>query len=168
MSDLVSDEGMGKRSRARYLAFGVNGVGVALMIVVFAHTGGLVGAEVGVAGGTAVLAQRILEAVFGDDAVRRLAKRAKTDLDDRVEALMSGELVRFHEVLAAQQVEPEQAERLRAAVEDVQRYRADGLPEVDADDTPPALAPAEPAAGLADPEPVQGELLDAPPEAERR
>ena len=50
---LVADEGMTKRSRARFLAFGVNGVGVALMILVFAHTGGLVGAEVGVAGGTA-------------------------------------------------------------------------------------------------------------------
>ncbi|MCP6135007.1 ABC transporter, partial [Klebsiella pneumoniae] len=74
--DLVADEGMGKRSQARFLAFGVNGVGVALMIVVFAHTGGLVGAEVGVAGGTAILAQRVLEAVFGDQAVRRLAETA--------------------------------------------------------------------------------------------
>ena len=70
---LVADEGMSRRSRARFLALGVNGVGVALMIVVFAHTGGLVGAEIGVAGGTAVLAQRVLEAVFGDQAVRRLA-----------------------------------------------------------------------------------------------
>ena len=80
---------MGKRSKARFLALGVNGVGVALMIVVFAHTGGLVGAEVGVAGGTAVLAQRVLEAVFGDQAVRRLAETAKEDLDARVQALMS-------------------------------------------------------------------------------
>ena len=42
---------MTKRSRARFYALGINGVGVALMIVVFAHTGGLVGAEIGVAGG---------------------------------------------------------------------------------------------------------------------
>ena len=39
--DLVSDEGMGRRAKARYLALGVNGVGVALMIVVFAHTAGV-------------------------------------------------------------------------------------------------------------------------------
>ena len=84
--DLVADEGMGKRSKARFMALGVNGVGVALMIVVFAHTGGLVGAEVGVAGGTAVLAQRVLEAVFGDQAIRRLAETAKEDLDARVQA----------------------------------------------------------------------------------
>ena len=100
--DLVADEGMSKRSKARFLALGVNGVGVALMIVVFAHTGGLVGAEIGVAGGTAVLAQRVLEAVFGDQAVRRLAETAKEDLDARVQALLANELVRYHAVLDRQ------------------------------------------------------------------
>ena len=90
---------MSKRSRARFYALGVNGVGVALMIVVFAHTGGLVGAEIGVAGGTAVLAQRVLEAVFGDQAIRRLAQTAKDDLDARVQALLADELVRYHMIL---------------------------------------------------------------------
>ena len=126
--DLVADEGMGKRSKARYLALGVNGIGVALMIVVFAHTGGLVGAEVGVAGGTAVLAQRVLEAVFGDQAIRRLAETAKEDLDARVQTLMSNELLRYHRALDALAVEPEQAERLRRSAAAVQAARADGLP----------------------------------------
>jgi hypothetical protein len=126
--DLVADEGMGKRSKARFLALGVNGVGVALMIVVFAHTGGLVGAEVGVAGGTAVLAQRILEAVFGDQAIRRLAQTAKDDLDGRVQTLLSEELLRYHRVLDRLQVDAEQAERLRAAATAVQQARAGGLP----------------------------------------
>jgi hypothetical protein len=111
--DLVADEGMSRRARARFLALGVNGVGVALMIVVFAHTGGLVGAEVGVAGGTAVLAQRLLEAVFGDQAVRRLAQTAKDDLDGRVEVLVSGELVRYHAALDSLGIDPELAGRLR-------------------------------------------------------
>ncbi|MGV8848115.1 MAG: ABC transporter [Propionibacteriaceae bacterium] len=113
--DIVSTEGAGKRTRARVAAFGVNGVGVALMLVAFAHTGGLVGAEVGVAGGTALLAQRVLEAVFGDDAVRRLAKQAKEDLDARVEGLLAGELSRFHEALDAIGVDAGQAERIRSA-----------------------------------------------------
>ena len=99
--DLVADEGMGKRSKARFMALGVNGVGVALMIAVFAHTGGLVGAEVGVAGGTAVLAQRVLEAVFGDQAIRRLAETAKDDLDARVQTLLASELLRYHAILDA-------------------------------------------------------------------
>jgi hypothetical protein len=126
--DLVANEGMGKRSQARFLAFGVNGVGVALMIVVFAHTGGLVGAEVGVAGGTAILAQRVLEAVFGDQAVRRLAETAKEDLDARIQALMSSELLRYHALLDALELDPDAPGRLRDVAARVEAARADGLP----------------------------------------
>ena len=121
---LVADEGMTKRSRARFLAFGVNGIGVALMIVVFAHTGGLVGAEVGVAGGTALLAQRVLEAVFGDQAVRRLAETAKTELDARVEALMSEELLRYHALLDALAVDAGLGPALREAASSVEAARS--------------------------------------------
>ena len=56
--DLVRTEGGDKRATARFLAYGVNGLGVVLMVVVFASTGGLTGAEVGIAGGTAVLGQK--------------------------------------------------------------------------------------------------------------
>jgi hypothetical protein len=126
--DLVADEGMSRRAKARFFALGVNGIGVALMIVVFAHTGGLVGAEVGVAGGTAVLAQRVLEAVFGDQAVRRLAETAKTELDTRVEALLAGELLRYHALLDSLGVEASQAGALREAVRAVEAARPQGLP----------------------------------------
>jgi hypothetical protein len=165
--DLVADEGMGKRSKARYLALGVNGVGVALMIVVFAHTGGLVGAEVGVAGGTAVLAQRVLEAVFGDQAIRRLAETAKDDLDARVQALMSGELLRYHQVLDALAVQPEQAERLRTAAAGVQAARADGLPAGSAAELPggadeAALPPVEERRSIEAPTVTQIPALEAP------
>jgi hypothetical protein len=119
---------MSKRSRARFYALGVNGLGVALMIVVFAHTGGLVGAEIGVAGGTAVLAQRILEAVFGDQAIRRLAETAKDDLDGRVQALLSAELLRYHKVLDALRIDPDQAEALRDAAAAVELACEGGLP----------------------------------------
>jgi hypothetical protein len=122
--ELVSDEGSGRRTKARIAAFGVNGVGVALMLVAFAHTGGLVGAEVGVAGGTAVLAQRVLEAVFGDDAVRRLARKAKDDLDARVEGLLAGELSRFHAALDAVGIDPQVAERIRTAAVNADEGRA--------------------------------------------
>jgi len=139
--DLVADEGMSKRSKARFYALGVNGIGVALMIVVFAHTGGLVGAEIGVAGGTAVLAQRILEAVFGDQAIRRLAKTAKDDLDARVQVLLADELVRYHKVLDALAVEPDQSERLRDAAAAVELARESGLPVSEIDEA--ALPPGE-------------------------
>jgi hypothetical protein len=132
---------MSKRSKARFYALGVNGVGVALMIVVFAHTGGLVGAEIGVAGGTAVLAQRVLEAVFGDQAIRRLAQTAKDDLDARVQALLADELVRYHMIVNGLGVESDQAARLRQVARAVEEARAGGLPAgVEAE---VALPPAE-------------------------
>ena len=145
--ELVSDEGSGRRTKARIAAFGVNGVGVALMLVAFAHTGGLVGAEVGVAGGTAVLAQRVLEAVFGDDAVRRLAKKAKDDLDARVEGLLAGELSRFYAAVDAVGIDPPVAERIRTAAVAADEGRAPemhqlGVTAVGAGDTP-VIAPYE-------------------------
>jgi hypothetical protein len=112
--DLVSTEGAGRRATARYLSFGVNGLGAALMVAIFASTGGLTTAEVGVAGGTALLAQRLLEAVFGDDAVRRLTQVAHDDLTRRVGALLDAEADRFRTLLDAADVRD--GERLRAAV----------------------------------------------------
>ncbi len=112
--DMVRVEGADKRSTARYLAYGVNGLGVALMMVIFASTAGVTGAEIGVAGGTALVAQKILEAVFGDQAVRRLAIDARADLHARVEALWLAEQARFFAVLDEQQTVPGTGERLRA------------------------------------------------------
>ena len=69
--------GPDKRTTARFLAYGVNGLAVSLMVVVFASTAGITGAEVGIAGGSALLGQKLLEAVFGDQALRSLAERAR-------------------------------------------------------------------------------------------
>ncbi|MBD8868888.1 ABC transporter [Nocardioides sp. MJB4] len=114
--DMVRSEGADKRTTARFLAYGVNGLSVALMVVVFAHTGGvLVGAEAGIAGGSAVLGQKLLEAVFGDNAVRRLAERARKDLQTRVEALMAEELERYLRLLDALGVQEGAADRVRDA-----------------------------------------------------
>ncbi|WP_129786918.1 dynamin family protein [Promicromonospora panici] len=93
--ELVREQGESKRGKARALSFGVNGLGVALMIFVFASTGGLTGIEVGIAGGSAVLAQRLLEAVFGEDAVRRLALQARDRLRARIQAVMDGQAARY-------------------------------------------------------------------------
>ena len=49
--EMVRTEGADKRGTAKFLAYGVNGLSVALMIVVFAHTAGVTGAEAGIAGG---------------------------------------------------------------------------------------------------------------------
>lgn len=89
--DLVRDEGKDRRTTARILAIGTNSVGVILMLVMFSHTAGLTGGEIGIAGGTAVLAQRLLEAVFGDQAVRNLASAARRLLMERTQELFTRE-----------------------------------------------------------------------------
>ncbi len=157
---LVSEVGASKRSTARYLALGVNGVGVALMILVFTQTGGLTGAEVGVAGGTAVLAQRLLEAVFGEDTVRRLTKQAKEQLDARIEGVLAVELERYHKALAATGVQPEQAAALRQAVAEVSA-QVGGEPSLSAAAGREALDPSRARALPApEPPPVSGVVLD--------
>lgn len=95
LMELIRTEGQGKRTQARWLSFGINGLGAALMIVVFSMTAGLTGLEIGVAGGTAVVGQKLLEAVFGEDAVRRLAKTARDDLHARCQRLLQAEQQKF-------------------------------------------------------------------------
>jgi energy-coupling factor transporter ATP-binding protein EcfA2 len=118
--DLVREEGQGRRTTARFLSLGVNGLGVALMVVVFAHTGGLTGIEVGVAGGTGVVGQRVLEAVFGDQAVRQLTDKARADLRTRVRSLLADERSRFDQRLAEFDVDPEAGIDLRTALRRVE------------------------------------------------
>ena len=114
--DLVRDEGQSKRSTARLLSFGVNGAGLAVMVAVFAHTGGLSGAEVAVASGTGAAGQKLLEAVFGDAAVRSLADRAREDLAERTDRLLAGERARYDELLAGAVPDPDTAAQLRVAL----------------------------------------------------
>lgn len=90
--DMIRSEGAGKRKTARIAAFGVNGVAVALMVVVFASTAGMTGLELGIAGGSAVVGQKLLEAIFGEEAVRRMATRARTMLEARTRELMDENL----------------------------------------------------------------------------
>jgi energy-coupling factor transporter ATP-binding protein EcfA2 len=123
--DLVRSEGADKRSKARMMAYGVNGLGVALMMVVFVHTAGLTGAEAGIAGGSALLGQKLLEAVFGDQAVRRLAERARNDLVSRVDVLFEGERARHDAVLDATGVTTELPRRLRDLAVQVEEARLD-------------------------------------------
>ena len=95
LMQLIHDNAGNKRVRARVLSFGLNVVTVALMIVVFASTGGLTGGELAIAGGSAVVGQKLLETIFGEDAVRRLAAEARTDLQKRLEALFDAEADRL-------------------------------------------------------------------------
>ena len=120
---LVAAEGADKRTAARALSYGVNAAGAALMVGMFAHTGGLTGGEVAVAGGTSAVGQKLLEALFGDQAVRQLAAAAREDLERRLDALLDDEAARFVERLEPLAPAPGEAEELRSARRDVERAR---------------------------------------------
>jgi len=87
-----------------------------VMVAVFANTGGLTGGEVAVAGGTSALGQRLLEAVFGDAAVRSLAAAARQDLRTRADRLLDAEQIRFDELLTQGAPAEGTAKGLRDAV----------------------------------------------------
>ena len=119
--DLVRKEGASKRTTARFASLGVNGAGLTVMLAVFAQTGGLTGVEVVVAGGTSAVGQKVLEAIFGDQAVRSLAARAREDLLDRAQRLLREDSRRFDELLDAAAPEAESVARLHAAATAVRR-----------------------------------------------
>jgi hypothetical protein len=122
--DLVRSEGKDRRTTARIAAYGLNGIGVVLMLIVFAHTGGLLaGAEVGIAGGTAVLAQKVLEAIFGDQAVREMATTARRRLLERVHDLYAAEQQRYDEALRGVDIQAGRAARLADAAAAVKAVR---------------------------------------------
>jgi hypothetical protein len=119
--ELVRREGAAKRTTARLASLGVNGAGLTVMLAVFAHTGGLTGTEVVVAGGTSAIGQKVLEAIFGDQAVRTLAARAREDLLERVGRLLREDAARFDALLDAAAPEADSLARLHAALAAVKR-----------------------------------------------
>jgi len=94
--DLVRMHGQQKRSVARASAYAVNAAGLMVMVAVFAATSFIpTGAEIGVAAGTTIAAQKVLEAVFGDEALRQLTRVARADLMTRVTVLLDAEAARY-------------------------------------------------------------------------
>ena len=67
----------------------------------------------------------MLEAIFGDQAVRTLAERARQDLLERVAALFDEEAGRYRSALDGAGIDDDFAGRLRAASTAVQLARAD-------------------------------------------
>lgn len=116
----IQDTAGDKRQRARIMSFGLNVVTVALMLVVFASTAGITGGEVAIAGGSAVLGQRLLETIFGEDTVRRMVVQAREDLNQRLGELFAAERDRYH-VLTDPLLEGATAEQMREASAEAKR-----------------------------------------------
>ncbi|TQJ12286.1 dynamin family protein [Kribbella jejuensis] len=119
--DLVRREGADKKSTAKILEYGVNGLGLSLMVVMFASAAGIPKDAAASAGaGSAVVGQRLLEAVFGDKAVQGMVDKAREDLDGKVHALMDAEFARYLAVLDQHPVDAETARQLTEAARAVE------------------------------------------------
>jgi energy-coupling factor transporter ATP-binding protein EcfA2 len=114
--DDVRAAGGRKRAVAQVAALGVNAVGVAVMLGVFAHTAGLTGTELGIAAGTAYLNQKLLEALFGERAMEQLIEQARSRLDTLLSSLFGAERERFDALAPLSAALHELAVELRASV----------------------------------------------------
>ena len=122
--EMIREEGADKRKRARFLSLGVNAAAVMLMVAAFSLTGGITGIEAGIAGGSGVVGTKLLESIFGEDAVRRMATRARTDLLERMAGLLTEHAQPFTAVL--EETDPQaDAEEIHRAAEQVQAIAAE-------------------------------------------
>ena len=86
----------------------------------FASTAGLTGGEVAIAGGSAVLGQKLLETIFGEDTVRRMVADARADLNERLGELFAAERDRYH-VFTDPLLDGASAEQIREASDEARR-----------------------------------------------
>jgi energy-coupling factor transporter ATP-binding protein EcfA2 len=115
----VAATGALKRGVARGVSVGVNAGAVTVMLSVFAHTGGLTGAEVGIAAATAFLNQKLLNAIFGEAAVLEMIERARDRLRTTLEGLLADERGRFDRLVPEGTELRDLAAELRATVDSV-------------------------------------------------
>jgi len=120
--EMVREMAEPKLAVARTLSFGINSIGVALMIAVFSSTGGITGGEAAVAGGTAAVSQTVLSAVFGEQAVRDLVRLSREDLEGRIAAVFDEEYQRFDALVEGVPGNNE-VEALEAAAKEVEVAR---------------------------------------------
>ena len=111
----VQARGAGKRDLAFGVSLGVNALAVAAMVGVFAHTAGVTGTELGIVAATGFLNQKLLQAIFGEAAMREMIAGAR----ERLEALLgdefSKERTRYDRLVADPIELGALAEELRAA-----------------------------------------------------
>jgi hypothetical protein len=101
------------RGFAKVASLGVNVVGTGAILAVFIHTGGLTGAEAGIAAVTALVNQSLLEAIFGEGNVQRFVDSAREKLDLIVTGALADDADRFEPALGISPDSAPVAERLR-------------------------------------------------------
>jgi energy-coupling factor transporter ATP-binding protein EcfA2 len=142
----VRQTGGSKRLLARGASVGVNAAGIGVMLATFAQSGGITGAEMGVAAATGFLNQKLLEALFGEAALVEMIGRARTRLAEAIDATFAEELSRYKRLVPDGEALRDLAARLRSTAAEVSALQPDPLRSLVASDSLPADSPASDAA----------------------
>ncbi len=112
LTKVVEERGQDRRAFAFVTSLGVNAIGVVAMLAVFAQSAGLTGGELAIAGGTAVVNQKLLEALIGEAAVADIVRGGERDLRLTLRTALDTDARRFFDLLEPAGTGPE---GLRAA-----------------------------------------------------
>ena len=121
---LVETKGAQRRSRARWFSVGVNATATGAIIATLASTGGLTGAEAGIATAAGAANQALLTKVLGSANLRWLISNARSDLERRFTELVAVHRRRFTEVLAGAAPSPKLIDQLHERADAVQKVRS--------------------------------------------
>jgi hypothetical protein len=97
----IREMGSQRKGWAQAASLGVNVVGTSTVLAVFVHTGGLTGTEVGITAATAVVNQKLLEAIFGEANVTAFVGQARADLAALLDAAFADERGRYTAALGS-------------------------------------------------------------------
>jgi len=123
----VQERGHSRKAIAFAASLGVNAAGVVAMLVVFAHSAGLTGGEVAIAGGTAIVSQKLLEALFGEAAVADIVRDGDADLRVTLRRVLAHDAGRFERLAAPATVSPAELEAAAGRVMTEAKALGDGL-----------------------------------------
>lgn len=118
-SEVIGDEiqaiGADRKLKAQVASIGLNVLGTSVILAVFVSTGGLTGAELGIGAATALLNQKLLEAIFGEGNVSDFVDRARALLEEILDVAFEKEQQRFLDALGPLAEESDLASELRRA-----------------------------------------------------
>ena len=110
-----------RKGWAQVASIGVNAVGTSAILAVFVHTGGLTGAEVGITAATAIVNQKLLEAIFGEANVAAFVSQARESLGGILDNAFADERGRYASALGGFSLDDDLAELLRDAARESSR-----------------------------------------------
>jgi hypothetical protein len=119
VAELVRTKGLQRRTRARWFSLALNAAATGTLLAVLVSTGGLTGAETGVATAASAANQLLLESLLGKQNLAWLTERSREDLLDRVDGLFEQERRRFGSLLDGVAPAASAAQRLRAAASEL-------------------------------------------------